>query len=636
MTAYEGGVFTFRFNGDTTYTDSQAVEWYWNGVSSVSDPSPIINGVRVNSVQLAQVNTLQECIDNDQTFFYDAPDLYVHYPNSANDYAQPMQRRFIQKASIFLANNMDRMNKGYFGNTYYEPTALDFGGFSVAADPLKLGLIAANKSTVNIQNNNGKYDDAELTSTIGAVSETLVVPENEMNLNNARTVFKGFTNGADQRDKDIKYAIEEQRFFYDTPICPNTIEDGDYVNSQPGTGSNPGTWGIDDSQIGKPYPVAFGDIRRGICVPTNSKKGKDGDTYVEPTSGSHDVVFLLADPAISTILSVTALYDDDDNEVAIKSTDLVNNTVTFEWAWSDKDEKPKFNFNRFSWEGTGFDIPGTYNNGLDIMKFCLTEIGNLIFASGVFDVAQWNLETALNTEAIGLSIRSTRGITREVIQPITSSLQGVVLSRGTGELTFISRDITAQSVAEYDVTDIFDDFKIEYDASDMVSTLIVEYAPNFAVRDDALQIVDSSNEQYVIDTYGIKRRDPLSPFSSVLFDEAEAQALAEDILTTSIDPQREISFTIPYTIDFGLEVFDMITVNTRRYGEADRLKRVEVLRLQPNYNNYTVKITGRITEDNVDGRDIVYGGTSSIVHDDVFNAGTASDSFTSIINPGGV
>jgi hypothetical protein len=597
MPAFSRGVFFFRFLGDTTYTDDEAVEWYWNGVSAVTEAAPLISGVRAGTTQLIEVTSLADCLDNDGTFFYASPVLYVHYPHSAHDYSKSLSRKAIQQAGIFLADRTERESKGYYGNTLYQPAALSFTGFAFKADPLKLGLVAGSRSSVSILNSAGSYDEISTATALGAAAEVLHVPSGETELSNAQLIYKGFTTGADRSAGNIDFDIVEQRFFYDEPVCPNVFTHAEYSAPTNGTGANPGTYGLDDKYIDKPKPVAFGDIRRGICVPLDSKKGADGDTYPGDASpGFQDITFLVADEAFGAVRAITALYDDNGNEVPIQSTDLPNNTVTFRWSWTDPDEKPKFDFSRFRWEGEGYDIDGTYNNGVDIIKWAFVNIAGLLFVEGVFDLDGWNVATASNTEPVGLSLQTTRGLTRELIEPITVSLQGVVLSLGDGRITFIDRDTDAVSRYSFGFEDYTREPSVEYDSKNVVSALTVNYSPDFVDDDFTLSVEDTNSRETVIQTFGLDRREPLSPLKTVLSDRADALAIAEEIMETSADVESPVTIEVPYRTGFVLYPFDMVTLDAGRYDEA-KLKRCEVLEVKPDYNNYRVSITARIIED---------------------------------------
>jgi hypothetical protein len=618
LIAYEKNVFTFRFTGDQTYTDDQGANFYWAGVL---DEAPVITAVRFGTEQYTEVTTIQDCIDNEGTFFYDSPDLYVHHLDNAHDIAKISDARFVQQRSIFASYGFDRMAKGYYDKTYYNPGILNVSGLSISADPLKLGLISFGSGSITLLNADGEYDDLEDEDVSGNNIEFFTVPGGQGTTDDANIIFEGIVNGADKTESGFSFNIEEKRFFYDAPVCPNVSDITDYPD-------------IDNRFEGKPLPVAFGDVRRAPVLAVNTEGVKKSD--------SATVELLLADPALGEIRQVDAIYDDDDNEITSFSFNSATNIVTH-----SKPSGTPVNFSKWSWRGQGYDIDGTYNNGLDIMRFCLTKIAGLSYVAGVFNIDSWDAAAVNNTQAIGIASNSSRGITTEIIQPITVSLQSYVLSDNTGQLSFFNRNTDANFSLIVEQEDLFGSVDTAIDSENIVSGLRVEYAPSF-VDDQALQVENIVYREQVIESFGIDRYEPLSPVKSVLVNDNDAIALSEEVLETSIAPERRVNFTIAYNGQTILP-FEMLAVDVGRYGDND-YKAIEVLSTNVNVQNYTIQIEGRIIGD-ADVLDRIDGGTAAIEYDDIIiggfaklgeivpgdkvNSGFASDSFTDIYDGNG-
>lgn len=566
--AYEQGVFSFKFLGDKTFTGA-TYTWTWEGVV---DDAPLIQSVRAGTVILLSVNTLQDCLDNDQTFFYNGSDgrLYIHWLGSQGDYSVGRGQSSIQQSSLFYANGVDRVAKGYYDNTLYEPKVQEVGGFSLQADPIKFGLVARADSSFSLINANGFFDNVSDTLARGQVVEVYVVENEDTSLDNADLVFKGFTKNLFYSQEVIDIEIEEQRFFLNGPVCPNVYA------------SDPGV--LDDKYVGKPKPVAFGDIRRGICVPLDSDGVEKGDAVT--------ITFQVADPAIGAVRSIDALYDSNGNSVTLGTINLTNCTVQY-----SKPSGVDIDLDGFSWEGEGYDIGDlTYNNGLDIIQFAFNEFGNTPFVTSTFDTVEWSQQSAINNQPVGLSIQSTRGFTESIIEPITVSLQGVVITRGDGLITFLNRDTEAAASARFTFDELLSRPTISYNTDSFVSSVAVGFSKDF-VKDRSVIEENTTFEDSIIQAYGLKTRGDISPVESVLRDRADAISLGNEIMDTSKSPDRLLSFTVKLSSDtIGLTPFKLVDVDSGRYNSPDR-KKVEILSISPDYNRYEVTISGRILED---------------------------------------
>lgn len=567
LLAYQEGVYTFKFIGDKEFVGASQT-WTWVGVQ---DEAPGITGVRAGTILLLEVDSLQDCIDNDQTFFYNIADgrLYVHWFGSPGDYSVGRDNAQIQQSNLFYANGIDNVGLGYFDSVLYEPKIKALSGFGLKVDPLKFGLVATSRSSVSLANDNGAFDNISLPTAKGAVAEVFVVEDDSQSLVNAVQVFKGFTDGLKVGSKQLTVQIEEQRFFLNGPVCPNV-----YTAAA----------GLKDSFVGKPKPVAFGDIRRGICVPLDSDGIEKDDVAT--------ITFQVADPAISSIRAITGLYDSNGNSVTLGTIDLVACTVEFAKAAGED-----IDLDSFSWEGEGYDLESlTYNNGLDIMRFAFDQFGNTPFLTSTFDVVDWNIATANNPQPVGLSIQSTEGFTREIIEPVTVSLQGVVLTRGTGLITFISRDTEKAIKKRFTYEDRLGDVVTDYDVDAFVSSVVVGFSRDFTKKESILE-ENTSFEADVIRDYGLKTRGTISPVNTVLRDRADGLAVGDEIMDTSNAPDRPIAWSVKMFDDrMDLLPLDIIDMDAGRFEQIDR-KKVELLRIVPNYNNYTLQLIGRILED---------------------------------------
>jgi hypothetical protein len=566
--AYERGVFAFKFLGDKEFVGASQT-WTWVGVD---DDAPLVQSVRAGTVILLSVNSLNDCLENDQTFFYNQTDgrLYVHWLGSQGDYSIGRGTAALQESSLFYANGVDRVARGYYDNTLYEPKIQNVSGFSIQADPIKFGLVARANSQISLVNANGFFDNSPLNLARGQVVEVFTAESNVDTLQDASLVFKGFTKSLGYNQEGLNIEIEEQRFFLNGPVCPNVYSS---------------VVGLKEKYIGKPKPVAFGDIRRGITVPLDSDGvGKDD---------AATITFQVADPEFGPLRAITGLFDSNGNAVTLGTIDL--NACTVEYSKAAGED---VDLDKFSWEGEGYELEAslTYNNGLDIMRAAFDYFGNTPFLNSTFDLVAWTVQTLANTQPVGLSVLSTKGFVENIIEPITVSLQGVVITTGTGLITFLNRDTEAVIKSRFAFDELLSRPSVKYDTESFVSSVAVEFSRDFAER-EAIVEEDTTLEESVIRDYGLKTRGDISPVESVLANRADAVLLGEEIMRTSQTPDRICTFIVKVSNDtMDLNPFDLVDVDLGRFGSPDR-KKVEVLSISPDYNRYEVTISGRILED---------------------------------------
>lgn len=565
LVAYEQGVFSFQFSGVTSYIDPfDSSVWNWEGVTNdVDEVLAVVQG----DDQLIITLNLNDCIALDGSFYWDDAEgvLYVHYKESAGDWS--IARDSVAFSSIVAgyASGYNKTTNNIFDGVFYDAIITSFSGLTKEVDPTKLGLIAFNEASVTYTDQTDQFKDVNPSDVVGEPYWVYAVEEGATELTDDDRVFTGFLNGLRHNRGSVVFTLTESRFFQNQPVCPNVLTTMQYPNA--------------GKKAGKVIPTAWGDIRRGRMLLTNEAS--------LTTAASGTAVFLVSDPSILDVRAITTVYDKDDISVAITASNLTNCTVEV--------TKPAgvspTELDRWKWEGEGCNISGTYNNGLDILKAAFFYLTDIPFLNSTFDTTTWNAETAANPEDIGISLQSDRGFIEELVEPISTSLQGVVEILGDGRISWASRDTTASVSDTIDSYGQLDLPKINESPESIVSELVVNYSPDFV--DDELGLVFTYSDQRteVIQNYSIDRRDPLSPVETVLTNSSDANTIAQEIMETSADPERIISVTHVNFIDSRL--FGIIAIDTGGFEDIT-LEYGELLNSQPDYINNTEKITIRV------------------------------------------
>ncbi|HMA78254.1 MAG TPA: hypothetical protein VKP88_03870, partial [Candidatus Paceibacterota bacterium] len=349
--AHEQGVWRFTFAGDATYTDDNDITFFW----PIDESIETIRGVTVGTTNYLEVSSVANCIATEDSFFWDdvPKRLYVHHADNVNDYTIGRATYRLLEVSAGFATGTYPGQVSYYSNQFYDPRITNIGRLSKRVDPLKFGLLSFESSSYDLANADGDQDDFTNGEALNSQVRFFIIPRGETDVDNGIRIFTGYTGGARRSDEQLTVQLQEARTFYNRKACPNNFSTAAYPS-------------LDSKYSGKPIPVAYGKIRRGIAIPV------DSDGFDKATGGT--VTFKLADESIDAIRAVTALYDSNDNAVTITpgSVNLTDCTVQTAIAGgTDVD------LGRFSWEGDGYDIAGTYNNGMDVMKAAFVEQGEI-------------------------------------------------------------------------------------------------------------------------------------------------------------------------------------------------------------------------------------------------------------------
>jgi hypothetical protein len=515
------------------------VSFFWGDRQQISD----LRGVVVGTNSYTQVFSVSDCRSQEQSFYWNDADkqLYVHHADNANDYTIGRSAYRILTAEAGYASGRFPGQISYYPELYFDPVLLSIGTLTKRVDPLKFGLLSFESSTYDLANADGGFDNYSLASALNSQVRFVLMEAGQTDIDNGVRLFTGYTGGAQRDDERIGVQLSEARTFYNRAICPNRFTTDDYAS-------------LADDFVGKNIPVAYGEIRRGIMVPV------DTASFDKATGGN--VTFVLADPNLYSIRAVDTIYDSDDNVIdAAPSVNADNEVVVSIPADADLDLK------EFRWKGEGFDISGTFDNGLDIMKAIFGDQAELSYLSSTFDTTQWDAQTTANTQSIGLSVQSEDGLIEAAVEPITVSLQGIVEVLGDGRLTFIPRDPSAAIDRFIRQDELLEEPEIEIVTDEVVSTVTVEYARNF-VADSGLFARYTAEQTEVAAAYGVDSSQPISPVKTVLADKTDAEAVGEEIASTSSEPQTIISASILLD-ENPSQLFDIVQINVGRYDEVD-------------------------------------------------------------------
>lgn len=499
--------------------------------------------------------------------------LYVHWPDSKGDWSLDRSETVRQNSAVTAADSFDPITGNMWGGQFYAPVLNSVSGVQLTADPLKLGLLGEITVSIDLDNSQGQFDFTDDTLARGSVTQVSMIDEGQPDIEQATRTFTGYSAGLKLSSKSLQIQAIEQRFFQNAEVCQRYLTIAEFAN-------------LSDDLVGKRKPVALGDIRQGIAVPINAAGVDRADTGA--------ITFLLSDPALGPIRAVSKLWDNNGSELTGLTVNLTACTVT----WT-KPANIDVDLKKFRWTGQGHNLGfGSYNNGVDIMRFAFLTFAQVASISTTFDYQSWIDIAEANPQPVGLSLWSDKGATEEIIEPICTSLQVLVFTLGNGQLTIRGRDILKAPRKYVNAQEFISTPTVDYDTSGFVNQISVQYAPDFVDNKKTLEVTNATYKTQIIRDYGNLTVSRISPIKTVLFAEDDATALASEIMQTSKRPDKVVGISVAgFSWVTDLVPFDILDLPLQRNANAegpDDIRRVEVLSVKIDSDRQLSQITGRI------------------------------------------
>jgi hypothetical protein len=544
LIAYEQNVYQFKFTGDKTYIDDLGVVFTWVGVV---DLSPVILGIRSGEQALFLVESLADCISTPGSFYYDAPRLYVHWPQGQHDIGVSRSLAVVSTGgNVDVADSFRAETLNWEGELFYEPSLDSVSEFGLRVDPLKFSIVQSFQSTATLNNSSGAYNDLPLTLARGSIMQ---VSDDE------EILFKGITENAQISENKVTVTAMEQRFFRNPRVCQSSFTAAAYPD-------------ILDNLVGKPIPVAIGKVDRIKLTPINTK-GMDN-------ASSFTVEFLVSDPAFGKMTNSGTMFDSSGNSASIASFDPVTNIIEY-----SKPAGTELKLEDFTWSGQVGDI----TDGLGVIQYAYQHFASYPFIAGLFDIEAWSLIRSANTQPVGIQATETQDLISSIIEPICTSLQCMILTNRIGEITAVQRGFDL-SIKKTIQAEEMEGISYDINSDSFVPEIIVAYGTN---KDKF--VIDDSEKLSIIENYGNVANGQINPIETVLADQSDAELLAEKIMETSKQPEKVIKFTVPYSLNDpslqNLKPFDIILADDEE---------VEVYSIVKNIYTQRVDITGRLVD----------------------------------------
>jgi len=530
-------IFFANIKGDTEVVDDTGDAWIWE-VESTTKSIDVIDVTVLK--RYSQVDSISDLEDSEKTFYLSNDVLYIHFDDNKEFY------NFSEvKTTLFtkgLTDNIDKTTDNYYNDYFYLPRAT-YKNIQRKINYFKNGIIPLSQFDFSFTNGDNKdILEADLGSAVLLLKDNLEV------------LNRGYITKKKQTLNSLNVSTEDYRFFNSAEVCPNFLEQ---------------TSVIDEKFIGKPKPIAYGTIRRGICVPLDSK---DFDKDIGGT-----ISFLAADTSFGSV-TLSSVYDNNDNQLSF--IDLGSNEFSVSIGAGFEGD-----IGKFKWSGVGY---GGITNGLDIIKKVLSEQGDYAFSDSNYDTTSWNAATSLFDYEIGVSIQSSNTILSEIIEPISSSLFGYIDTLPDGRLKFIYSD-ESKPVSGSVGLSIRLNKPVEEETLDFVYAKIdLIYSNDFVKKEDSFLLKSNNNEVFVGREY--QKKDLLT-YVSLIQNATDANLLMGRLLAFTGVSQNIISFgTKMNAIDYQL--LDLINIDNGTIFNSD-IKKVEIIGKDTDFDKKQIKLTCR-------------------------------------------
>ena len=523
---YEPGIWVVTLApGTVTVTDDYDVTGYY---ANTYDPPLDIGSVRWQGGVLTEVASIAALHLQEDSFYYDSTTtkLYVRF----EQYKQPVgeldiKMLFIGEINGFCSST-GSSNGAYFNGKYYEPRIKAVSQLSRSQGRLFDGKFVMPSGGITFDNHDGFFDVYN-EYTIFKQESRVKYGINDLAFADYYLAMTAHIEKYSLSWTDFQISLADKRSKLQKKIPARVFTKSEYPN-------------LPDNLIGKPKPVAWGDI---IKAPLQCVNDVDGQTYYH---------FFIADNYYNDLTSVSAVYVDG----AVLATgeytvNLSNCTISILASVCSERTKVTADFR-------GADM----DNSIDIAEDIIAIYGDLTFTSTNYDEIEWtNAKTGTPDIALYISDESTP---LKQIENIFGSTNAAFIVKDDGRFTARYYDETRTVAATISDEDWIGEPKIEIDESEFLSSCVVTYANNISdktsSRYENLDYVNEVTERY--------KTRASKEFQTLIKDQAGAIIKSEAIMAISKRIGRDIirSVSIKY---YALEIMDFIIGDPgKRYSDT--------------------------------------------------------------------
>lgn len=449
-----------------------------------------------------------------------------------------------------------------FNGVYYAPILRNVGALTQSKDPLYFGKIKFNNFNVTLDNLDGTFDRlAEDFDVFGNRGRLYVgfdqCPRGEYSL-----LFSGFIGGMKINSESLQVNVQDERRKFSRTL-PDKVFD---VSTYPD---------IKESNINKPIPIAYGEIRNAPIMCVNESES--------PSPSSFN--FVICDTTYNAISSIDTVYVNG-SSVTPSSTDLTAGTLVLSSGDYSPGDEVTIDFIGAE------DIGGNeISNGLYVIRDLLNHYYGLPYNNTIYNAGEWNL-AELNAPDIGLYIDSNNNIFN-IIEQIANSLQTDIFYHSDGRLTSVKYESGKEAIQTIKDHEFLELPIVEYDPTEVTTSTTIYYDKD--LQEDEYRIyVDKSQEDTLFLNYKTYINKEVE---TLLVNESDAESFSDTFLEITSVVKKVVTFTVPLTVVCGRGITDFLNVPLiRRSGEMIGTAKCEIINISRNLMSATAELSCRIIE----------------------------------------
>lgn len=557
---YEAGIWRVRLtqNGQRIEDDYGLIGYYDGdpdagaAVVAVDANNRVGNYYNVKSFRcgnelFTRVTSIVNLRAQNKSFYYDTANtfLYVHF----DAWSYPWQ--YNNKIGYVNGFCDDVGTSAYYDDQYYDPRLLEFPTISKQKDPLSFGVMTFNDGAIRLDNTDGHFDDYEDLDIYGQPVRVLLGFYG-MEYADFEQIYSGFIEDIERTPDEFVININDPRKKLSRQIPVRTFEYSEYPD-------------LNESTLGKPKPIAYGEILDAPCICLNQE---------DPT-GPYEFMFM--DTTDHSAESLDTVRIDGITDTP-SSYDL--DTGTF-WLTSDQCMP----------DGNLLDVTCDFHGSAIVNAVAVIEDINTLYADIAYISDNYNTTTCDDTEDnraldVGLYIGEKKEIS-EIFSQICESCFMMYDIERDGKIAIKYFDKTAAADRTINDDEWLTDPEEIFDRDYLYTSVEVSYSP---------LISDGSGPSVIDTTYQDEAYAKYREYKEIRKDTILTSSTDAATLAASIAEECHIIHPVVTRKtgiqNIDLDLMEIVLANHRRISAAPRELPYEVIGVEAE-RDYSVSLTMR-------------------------------------------
>lgn len=551
LSYYPGIWFWTIVNEVETVTDDHGVTGYYQYQNAVKYN---IKSLLVNNEPYSIVNTLEECLITNKSFFYESPTyrLYIHFDETDH----PLDKDLFFGAANGYSKLPSNEVKPYYGGNYYPPLLKNVPNIKKSIDKLFFGLLKYVKASVTLINSNGEFDDWRDQDLFGQPSRILVGNIDD-NYTDFQSVFEGFVSDDSRTFDEFKIKIEDPRRALSQPVATNKLNQTDWPD-------------LKDTNVNKVKPVAYGKIYNAEAICLN-----------EEDASAADRIFLICDTEFNIVDSLDTIYVEGVETALTGSTDLTAGTFTMTKASV---------FDAFDAVTIDFTITPSYD-GIDIILDLMLNYNDYPFIDSLWDTAEVN---AASSRTTSLYIDKGKSELSKEIESVCVDIDARFFMKNNGLYTIrIYDEDRTPNTREIPDIEWMNFPSIDNNGSEFLSSVIISYNKN--EKNGTWTLYE--NTDFIDEVFDRYKKKKVGEYNTNLTSLTDAQDKSDTIMNISKNVQDVIERKCNWN-NFGIEPTDFVVCSPLNRPSEESVRGVyEVLKVTSNLKDFNIGLSLRYVKE---------------------------------------